>query len=87
MVQRSDWLNTTNRALSLAGSLLTQTILMKVQLWAEKIVDNNTRDDGSNDSGEAGPGVTKEDFIQNALQLDIINTCLRSSKRDLSFSH
>ena len=86
-VQPSDWLITTHPALSLASSLHTQTILMKVQLWAEKIVDNNTRDDGSDDSGEAGRGVTREDFIQNALQLDIINACLRSSKRDLSFSH
>lgn len=51
-------------------------------------MDNNTRDDGSDDRGDrAGAGVTKEDFIQNALQLDIINACLRSSKRDLSFSH
>ena len=54
---------------------------MKVQLWAEKIVDNNTRDD----SGDAG--VTREEFIQNALQLEIINACLKSSKRDLGFSH
>ena len=85
MVQRSDWLITSHPALSLASSLHTQTIPMKVQLWAEKIVDNNTRDDGS--SGASVSGVTKEDFIQNALQLDIINACLRSSKRDLSFSH
>ena len=55
---------------------------MKVQLWAEKIVDNGTRDDSSGDAG-----VTREKFIQNALQLEIINACLKSSKRDLGFSH
>ena len=63
-------------------SLLTWTILIKVELWAGKIVDNNTRDDGSSVSG-----VTKEDFIQRALQLDIVTVCLRSPTRDLAFSH
>ena len=77
----SYWQNSRHRALSLACSLHTLTILMKVQLWAEKIVDNNARDD----SGDAG--VTREEFIQNALRLEIINACLKSSKRDLGFSH
>ena len=84
-VMSSHWPNTQHKALSLASIVHTLTILMKVQLWAEKIVDNNTRDDSSNDSGDAG--VTKEEFIQNALQLEIINACLKSSKRDLGFSH
>ena len=77
----SYWQNSRHRALSLVSSLHTLTILMKVQLWAEKIVDNGTRDD----SGDTG--VTREEFIQNALQLEIINACLKSSKRDLGFSH
>ena len=58
---------------------------MKVELWAGKIVD--TGDDGSTDIGEGGTGVTREHFIQRALQLDIINACLRAPTRELSFSH
>ena len=69
----------------MADSLLTWTILIKVELWAGKIVDNNTRDDGS--SGASVSGVTREDFIHRALQLDIITACLRSHTRDLAFSH
>ena len=64
------------------SSLLTWTILIKVDLWAGKIVDNNTRDDGSSVTG-----VTREDFIHRALQLEIITACLRSHTRDLAFSH
>ena len=70
----------------MADSLtVTWTILIKVELWAGKIVDNNTRDDGSTDSSVTG--VTREDFIHRALQLDIITVCLRSPTRDLAFSH
>ena len=55
---------------------------MKVELWAGKIVDT-----GDDDIGEEGTSVTREHFIQRALQLDIINACLRAPTRELSFSH
>lgn len=60
--------------------------LIKVELWTGKILDNKTRDDGGDDRGDTGESVTREDFINKALQLDIIRACLRSSRRDLGFS-